>query len=115
MDCPGTTASSKPLSRAFIQLAELRKPGAWINPLPEVIAASAWWSWMADRARQYDSQIVQMLRDARGGACISRPDHAPLSLRNRHINREEMIAHGRTTEEIAAKLRDSLHYLARRV
>ncbi len=62
-------------------------------------------------------QIVQMLRDA-GAAEIHMRISAPPIKHPCHYGidmstREEMIAHGRTTEEVAAELGcDSLHYLS---
>jgi len=62
-------------------------------------------------------QIVQMLRDA-GAAEVHMRISAPPIKHPCHYGidmstREEMIAHGRTTDEIAAELGcDSLHYLS---
>jgi amidophosphoribosyltransferase len=62
-------------------------------------------------------QIVQMLREA-GAAEIHMRISAPPIKHPCHYGidmstREEMIAHGRTTEEVAAELGcDSLHYLS---
>jgi amidophosphoribosyltransferase len=62
-------------------------------------------------------QIVQMLRDA-GAAEVHMRISAPPIKHPCHYGidmstREEMIAHGRSTEEVAAELAcDSLHYLS---
>jgi amidophosphoribosyltransferase len=62
-------------------------------------------------------QIVQMLRDA-GASEVHMRISAPPIVHPCHYGidmstREEMIAHGRTTAEIAAELGcDSLHYLS---
>jgi amidophosphoribosyltransferase len=109
------------VARTFIQPGqELRKHGLRLkfNPLPEVIAGKRLVVVDDSIVRGNTTrQIVQMLRDA-GAAEIHMRISAPPIKHPCHYGidmstREEMIAHGRTTEEIAAELGcDSLHYLS---
>jgi amidophosphoribosyltransferase len=109
------------VARTFIQPGqELRKHGLRLkfNPLPEVIAGKRLVVVDDSIVRGNTTrQIVQMLRD--GGARevhmrisappIKHPCHYGIDM----STHEEMIAHGRTTPEIAAELGcDSLHYLS---
>ncbi|HEV3070300.1 MAG TPA: amidophosphoribosyltransferase [Solirubrobacteraceae bacterium] len=109
------------VARTFIQPGqELRKHGLRLkfNPLPEVIAGKRLIVVDDSIVRGNTTrQIVQMLRD--GGASevhmrisappIKHPCHYGIDM----STREEMIAHGRTTEEVAEELGcDSLHYLS---
>jgi amidophosphoribosyltransferase len=108
------------VARTFIQPGqELRKHGLRLkfNPLPEVVAGKRLVVVDDSIVRGNTTrQIVQMLRDA-GAAEVHMRISAP-PIRNPCFygidmsTREEMIAHGRTTEEVAAELgADSLHYL----
>jgi amidophosphoribosyltransferase len=109
------------VARTFIQPGqELRKHGLRLkfNPLPEVIAGKRLVVVDDSIVRGNTTrQIVQMLRDA-GAAEIHLRISAPPIKHPCHYGidmstREEMIAHGRTTEEVAAELGcDSLHYLS---
>jgi amidophosphoribosyltransferase len=109
------------VARTFIQPGqELRKHGLRLkfNPLPEVIAGKRLVVVDDSIVRGNTTrQIVQMLKDA-GAAEIHMRISAPPIKHPCHYGidmstREEMIAHGRTTEEIAAELGcDSLHYLS---
>jgi amidophosphoribosyltransferase len=109
------------VARTFIQPGqELRKHGLRLkfNPLPEVIAGKRLVVVDDSIVRGNTTrQIVQMLRDA-GAAEIHMRISAPPIKHPCHYGidmstREEMIAHGRTTEEIADELGcDSLHYLS---
>ncbi len=109
------------VARTFIQPGqELRKHGLRLkfNPLPEVIAGKRLVVVDDSIVRGNTTrQIVQMLRDA-GAAEIHMRISAPPIKHPCHYGidmstREEMIAHGRTTDEIAAELGcDSLHYLS---
>src|SRR2546422_73615 len=109
------------VARTFIQPGqELRKHGLRLkfNPLPDVIAGKRLVVVDDSIVRGNTTrQIVQMLRD--GGAAevhlrisappIKHPCHYGIDM----STREEMIAHGRSTDEIAAELGcDSLHYLS---
>ena len=109
------------VARTFIQPGqELRKHGLRLkfNPMPEVVGGQApRRRRRLDRARQHDPPDRAMLRDA--GALeihmritappIKHPCHYGIDM----STREEMIAHGRTVEEIAAELGcDSLAYLS---
>jgi amidophosphoribosyltransferase len=109
------------VARTFIQPGqELRKHGLRLkfNPLPEVIAGKRLVVVDDSIVRGNTTrQIVQMLRDA--GATevhmrisappIKHPCHYGIDM----STREEMIAHERTVEEIAAELGcDSLAYLS---
>jgi amidophosphoribosyltransferase len=109
------------VARTFIQPGqELRKHGLRLkfNPLPEVIAGKRLVVVDDSIVRGNTTrQIVQMLRDA-GAAEVHMRISAPPIKHPCHYGidmstREEMIAHGRTTEEVAAELDcDSLHYLS---
>ena len=109
------------VARTFIQPGqELRKHGLRLkfNPLPEVVAGKRLVVVDDSIVRGNTTrQIVQMLRDA-GAAEIHMRISAPPIKHPCHYGidmstREEMIAHGRSTEEIAAELGcDSLHYLS---
>jgi amidophosphoribosyltransferase len=109
------------VARTFIQPGqELRKHGLRMkfNPLPEVVAGKRLIVVDDSIVRGNTTrQIVQMLRDA-GAAEIHMRISAPPIKHPCHYGidmstREEMIAHDRTTEEIAAELEcDSLHYLS---
>jgi amidophosphoribosyltransferase len=109
------------VARTFIQPGqELRKHGLRLkfNPLPDVVAGKRLVVVDDSIVRGNTTrQIVQMLRDA--GALevhlrisappIRNPCHYGVDM----STREEMIAHGRTVEEIAAELNcDSLAYLS---
>ena len=109
------------VARTFIQPGqELRKHGLRLkfNPLPEVIEGKRLVVVDDSIVRGNTTrQIVQMLRDA-GAAEIHMRISAPPIKHPCHYGidmstREEMIAHGRSTEEVAAELGcDSLHYLS---
>jgi amidophosphoribosyltransferase len=109
------------VARTFIQPGqELRKHGLRLkfNPLPEVIDGKRLVVVDDSIVRGNTTrQIVHMLRDA-GAAEIHMRISAPPIKHPCHYGidmstREEMIAHGRTTEEVAAELGcDSLHYLS---
>ena len=109
------------VARTFIQPGqELRKHGLRLkfNSLPEVIAGKRLVVVDDSIVRGNTTrQIVQMLRDA-GAAEVHMRISAPPIKHPCHYGidmstREEMIAHGRTTEEVAAELGcDSLHYLS---
>jgi amidophosphoribosyltransferase len=109
------------VARTFIQPGqELRKHGLRLkfNPLPEVIAGQRLVVVDDSIVRGNTTrQIVQMLRDA-GAREIHMRISAPPIKHPCHYGidmstREEMIAHGRSTEEVAAELGcDSLHYLS---
>jgi amidophosphoribosyltransferase len=109
------------VARTFIQPGqELRKHGLRLkfNPLPDVIAGKRLVVVDDSIVRGNTTrQIVQMLRDA-GAAEIHMRISAPPIKHPCHYGidmstREEMIAHGRTTAQIAAELGcDSLHYLS---
>ncbi|HEV3047712.1 MAG TPA: amidophosphoribosyltransferase [Solirubrobacteraceae bacterium] len=109
------------VARTFIQPGqELRKHGLRLkfNPLPEVIAGKRLVVVDDSIVRGNTTrQIVQMLRDA-GAAEIHMRISAPPIKHPCHYGidmstREEMIAHGRTTDEVATELGcDSLHYLS---
>jgi amidophosphoribosyltransferase len=108
------------VARTFIQPGqELRKHGLRLkfNPLPEVIAGRRLVVVDDSIVRGNTTrQIVQMLKDA-GAAEVHMRISAPPIKHPCHYGidmstREEMIAHGRSTEEVAAELGcDSLHYL----
>ncbi len=109
------------VQRTFIQPGqELRKHGLRLkfNPIPEVVAGKRVVVVDDSIVRGNTTrQIVQMLRDA-GAAEIHMRVSAPPIKHPCHYGidmstREEMIAHGRTTEQIADELGcDSLHYLS---
>src|SRR5580693_8658471 len=109
------------VARTFIQPGqELRRHGLRLkfNPLPEVVSGQRLIVVDDSIVRGNTTrQIVQMLRDA-GAAEIHMRISAPPIKHPCHYGidmstREEMIAHGRTTEEVAAELGcDSLHYLS---
>src|SRR5579864_5424267 len=109
------------VARTFIQPGQqLRKHGLRLkfNPLPEVVAGKRLIVVDDSIVRGNTTrQIVQMLRDA-GAAEIHLRISAPPIQHPCHYGidmstREEMIAHGRSVEEIADELgADSLHYLS---
>jgi amidophosphoribosyltransferase len=109
------------VARTFIQPGqELRRHGLRLkfNPLPEVVAGKRLVVVDDSIVRGNTTrQIVQMLRDA-GAAEIHLRISAPPIQHPCHYGidmstREEMIAHGRSVEGIAAELGcDSLHYLS---
>jgi amidophosphoribosyltransferase len=109
------------VARTFIQPGqELRKHGLRLkfNPLPEVIEGKRLVVVDDSIVRGNTTrQIVQMLRDS-GAAEVHMRISAPPIKHPCHYGidmstREEMIAHNRTTEEVAAELGcDSLHYLS---
>ena len=109
------------VARTFIQPGqELRRLGVRLkfNPVPEVVAGKRLIVVDDSIVRgTTDRQIVQMLRDA-GAAEVHLRISAPPIRHPCHYGidmstREEMIAHGRTVEEVAAEIgADSLHYLS---
>jgi amidophosphoribosyltransferase len=109
------------VARTFIQPGqELRRHGLRLkfNPLPEVVAGQRLIVVDDSIVRGNTTrQIVQMLRDA-GAAEVHLRISAPPIKHPCHYGidmstREEMIAHGRTVEQVAAELgADSLHYLS---
>ncbi len=109
------------VARTFIQPGqELRRQGLRMkfNPLPEVVAGKRLVVVDDSIVRGNTTrQIVKMLRDA-GAAEVHLRISAPPIKHPCHYGidmstREEMIAHGRTVEEVAAELgADSLHYLS---
>jgi amidophosphoribosyltransferase len=109
------------VARTFIQPGqELRRHGLRLkfNPLPEVVAGKRLVVVDDSIVRGNTTrQIVTMLREA-GAAEIHLRISAPPIKHPCHYGidmstREEMIAHGRTVEEVAAELGcDSLHYLS---
>jgi amidophosphoribosyltransferase len=109
------------VARTFIQPGqELRKHGLRLkfNPLPEVVEGKRLVVVDDSIVRGNTTrQIVQMLREA-GAAEIHLRISAPPIKHPCHYGidmstREEMIAHGRTVEEVSAELgADSLHYLS---
>ena len=109
------------VARTFIQPGqELRRHGLRLkfNPLPEVVAGKRLVVVDDSIVRGNTTrQIVAMLREAGASEIhlrisappIKHPCHYGIDM----STREEMIAHGRTTEEVAAELGcDSLHYLS---
>ncbi|MBV9836590.1 MAG: amidophosphoribosyltransferase, partial [Solirubrobacterales bacterium] len=109
------------VARTFIQPGqELRRHGLRLkfNPLPEVVAGKRLVVVDDSIVRGNTTrQIVQMLREA-GAAEVHLRISAPPIKHPCHYGidmstREEMIAHGRTVEEVCAELgADSLHYLS---
>jgi amidophosphoribosyltransferase len=109
------------VARTFIQPGqELRKHGLRLkfNPIREVIEGKRLVVVDDSIVRGNTTrQIVQMLRDS-GAAEVHMRISAPPIKHPCHYGidmstREEMIAHGRSTEEVAAELGcDSLHYLS---
>jgi amidophosphoribosyltransferase len=109
------------VARTFIQPGqELRKHGLRLkfNPLPEIVGGKRLVVVDDSIVRGNTTrQIVQMLRDA-GAAEVHMRISAPPIRNPCHYGvdmstREEMIAHGRTVEEIATELgADSLAYLS---
>jgi amidophosphoribosyltransferase len=109
------------VARTFIQPGqELRRHGLRLkfNPLREVVEGKRLVVVDDSIVRGNTTrQIVQMLRDA-GAAEIHMRISAPPIKHPCHYGidmstREEMIAHGRTVEQIAAEIgADSLHYLS---
>ncbi len=109
------------VARTFIQPGqELRRLGVRMkfNPVPEVVAGKRLIVVDDSIVRgTTDRQIVQMLRDA-GAAEVHLRISAPPIRNPCHYgidmsSREEMIAHGRTVEEVGEEIgADSLHYLS---
>jgi len=109
------------VARTFIQPGqELRKQGLRLkfNPLPEVVSGKRLIVVDDSIVRGNTTrQIVKMLRDS-GAAEIHLRISAPPIKHPCHYGidmstREEMIAHDRTVDEVAAELgADSLHYLS---
>ncbi len=109
------------VARTFIQPGQaLRKHGLRLkfNPLPEVVGGKRLIVVDDSIVRGNTTrQIVQMLRDA-GAAEVhlrisSPPIKHPCFYGIDMSTREEMIAHGRSVEEVAAEVgADSLHYLS---
>jgi amidophosphoribosyltransferase len=109
------------VARTFIQPGqELRRHGLRLkfNPLPEVVGGKRLVVVDDSIVRGNTTrQIVQMLRDSGASEVhlrisappIKHPCHYGIDM----STREEMIAHGRSVEEVAAELgADSLHYLS---
>jgi len=109
------------VARTFIQPGqELRKHGLRLkfNPMPEIVSGKRLVVVDDSIVRGNTTrQIVQMLRDAGAREVhlritappIRNPCHYGIDM----STREEMVAHGRTPEEVAAELGvDSLHYLS---
>jgi amidophosphoribosyltransferase len=109
------------VARTFIQPGqELRRQGLRLkfNPLPEVVAGKRLVVVDDSIVRGNTTrQIVQMLRDA-GAAEVHLRISAPPIKHPCHYGidmstREEMIAHGRTAQQVSDELgADSLHYLS---
>jgi amidophosphoribosyltransferase len=109
------------VARTFIQPGqELRRHGLRLkfNPLPEVVAGKRLVVVDDSIVRGNTTrQIVRMLREA-GAAEVHLRISAPPIKHPCHYGidmstREEMIAHGRTVDQVAAELgADSLHYLS---
>jgi len=109
------------VARTFIQPGqELRKHGLRLkfNPLPEIVAGKSLVVVDDSIVRGNTTrQIVQMLRDAGAREVhmrisappIKHPCHYGIDM----STREEMIAHGRSVDEVAAELGcDSLAYIS---
>ena len=109
------------VARTFIQPGqELRRHGLRLkfNPLPEVVHGQRLVVVDDSIVRGNTTrQIVQMLRDAGAAEVhlritsppITHPCHYGIDM----STREEMIAHGRTVDEVCAEVgADSLHYLS---
>ena len=109
------------VARTFIQPGqELRKHGLRLkfNPMPEIVAGKRLVVVDDSIVRGNTTrQIVQMLRDAGAKEVhlritappIRHPCHYGIDM----STREEMVAHGREVDEIAAELgADSLHYIS---
>jgi amidophosphoribosyltransferase len=109
------------VARTFIQPGqELRKHGLRLkfNPMPEIVRGQRLVVVDDSIVRGNTTrQIVQMLRDAGAKEVhlritappIRNPCHYGIDM----STREEMVAHGREVDEIAAELgADSLHYLS---
>jgi amidophosphoribosyltransferase len=108
------------VARTFIQPGqELRRHGLRMkfNPIPEVVAGKRLVVVDDSIVRGNTTrQIVRMLRDAGAAEVHMRISAPPIRLPCHYgidmSTREEMIAHGRSVEEIAAELDcDSLAYL----
>ena len=109
------------VARTFIQPGqELRRLGVRMkfNPVPEVVAGKRVIVVDDSIVRgTTDTQIVRMLREA-GAAEVHLRISAPPIKHPCHYGidmstREEMIAHGRSVDEVCAELgADSLHYLS---
>jgi amidophosphoribosyltransferase len=109
------------VARTFIQPGQqLRKHGLRLkfNPLPEVVGGKRLIVVDDSIVRGNTTrQIVQMLRDAGATEVHLRISAPPIKNPCYYgidmSTREEMIAHGRTVEEVAAEVgADSLHYLS---
>jgi amidophosphoribosyltransferase len=109
------------VARTFIQPGqELRKQGLRLkfNPLPEVVEGKRLIVVDDSIVRGNTTrQIVQMLREAGAAEVHLRISAPPIKYPCHYgidmSTREEMIAHGRTVEEVAVELgADSLHYLS---
>ena len=109
------------IARTFIQPGqELRRHGLRLkfNPLPEVVRGKRLVVVDDSIVRGNTTrQLVQMLRDAGAKEIHLRISAPPIKHPCRYgidmSTRDEMIAHGRTVDEIARELRaDSLHYLS---
>jgi amidophosphoribosyltransferase len=109
------------VARTFIQPGqELRRHGLRLkfNPLPEVVGGKRLIVVDDSIVRGNTTrQIVQMLRDAGAAEVHLRISAPPIKHPCYYgidmSTREEMIAHGRTTPEVAAEVgADSLHYLS---
>ncbi|HTW13194.1 MAG TPA: amidophosphoribosyltransferase [Solirubrobacteraceae bacterium] len=109
------------VARTFIQPGqELRRHGLRLkfNPLPEVVAGKRLIVVDDSIVRGNTTrQIVQMLRDAGAAEVHLRISAPPIKHPCYYgidmSTREEMIAHGRSDDEVAAEVgADSLHYLS---
>ncbi len=109
------------VARTFIQPGQaLRKHGLRLkfNPLPEVVGGKRLIVVDDSIVRGNTTrQIVQMLRDAGATEVHLRISAPPIKHPCYYgidmSTREEMIAHGRTVDEVAAEVgADSLHYLS---